>query len=66
MSELEIQTKLEKIESRFKLKAFILFTSNMDLRKKFYSLLEKLHEANSNNAYFREHDLHTWKRLLEA
>lgn len=64
MNELEIQMKLEKIESRFKLKAFILFTSNMELRKKFYSLLEKLYEINSRNVYFEKHDLHTWKRLL--
>lgn len=64
MDESEIEFKLRKIESKFALKAFILFTKNMELRKKFYSLLEKLYDINSKNVYFEKHDLKTWERLL--
>lgn len=64
MKKEEIELKLKKIENRFRLRAFILFTKNMALREKYYNLLTKLHEVENDNKYFEKNTLLEWKNLL--
>lgn len=61
-----LETTLHKIEEKFRLPGFILFTTNRKLREKYFNTIVKLCRINPQNRYCAKHSIQEWKELLEV